>query len=273
MRVPPRTRRYTDVMRWRPRNVVAAGVAGAAVMSLACSGSGLSKNQAKPLVALSLANDADLHLAAFTGAFCESDDGRRLRLHPAEGAVPSNAHAFGHMANNALVKQLVAEGYVSLKEETLQPDTAEASHPACGKRDVCAGCPVISKYYVSTYQLTPKGKDLFLVTPATEEDFTSLYNTGSLPGPFDDVQQELSDDMPIRISLVVATKSFDVTGVTTDAANGTARVNFDWYWKLAPRIDKTSLQQLVPKGRNHATVQLKALDDGWHLERDGAPVE
>jgi hypothetical protein len=260
-------------MRRRSRGVFAAGAAGAAVIALACSGTGLSKDQAKPFVALSLATDAELHLAAFTGTFCESDDGRRLRLHPAEGTVPSNAHAFGQMANNALVKQLIAEGYVGLKEETLPPDSAEASHPACGTRDICASCPVISAYYVSTYQLTPKGKDLFLVTPATEEDFTRLYNTGPLTGPLDDVQQEFSDDMPLRISLVVATKAFDVTGVSTDAANKTARVNFDWYWKPVARIDKTRLQELVPKGRNHATVQLKDLEDGWHLERDSPPVE
>lgn len=239
-------------------------------LSTACAGSGLSKDEAKPFVALSLASDAELHLAAFTGTFCESDDGRRLRSHPNAVAVPSNAHAYGRMADDALLKKLIALGYVDRKEETLSPDAAEASHPACGRRDVCAGCPVISRYYVATYQLTPKGKDLFLVTPVTEEDFTSLYNSGPLTGPLDDVQQEFSDDMPLRISVVVATKAFDVTGVATDSASKTARVAFDWYWKPAPRIDKTTLQ-LIPQARTHASLQLKQLEDGWHLERDAAP--
>jgi hypothetical protein len=260
------------MLRWRS-HILAFALAAAASTSLssACSGAGLSKDRVKPFVALSLASDAELHLAAFTGTFCESDEGRRLRLHPnVGGAVPSNAHAFGRMADDPLLKKLAALGYVDLKEETLSPDAAEASHPACGKREICARCPVISKYYVATYRLTPKGKDLFLVTPVTEEDFTSLYNSGPLTGPLDDVQQEFSDDMPLRISVVVATKAFDVTGVATDSANKIARVAFDWYWKPAPRLDKTTLQ-LIPQGRNHASLQLKLLEDGWHLERDVAP--
>jgi hypothetical protein len=242
------------------------------ILSTACGGAGLSKEQAKPFVALSLANDADLQLASFVGSFCESDDGRRARLGPSGGAsVPSNAQAFGHMANNALVKKLIAGGYVEVSEETLPPETAEARHPACGKRDVCAGCPVISKYYVTTYQLTSKGKSSFLVTPATEDEFTRLYNAGPINGPFDDVQQEFSDDMPLRISLVVATKAFDVTGVSTDSGKKTARVNFEWYWKPAPRIDQT-LQRLIPSGRSRGSVQLKQMEDGWHLDRDMAPA-
>jgi hypothetical protein len=175
------------------------------------------------------------------------------------------------MADDALLKRLIALGYVDLKEETLLPDAAEASHPACGKRDVCEGCPMISRYYVATYRLTAKGKDLFLVTPVTEEEFTSLYNSGPLTGPLDAVQQEFSDDMPLRISVVVAQKAFDVTDVATDSEKKTARVDFEWYWKPAPHIDKTMVQQLIPQGRNHASLQLKQLDDGWHLERDVAP--
>jgi len=259
--------------RWRPHaHALALQVAVAAALSSACAGSGLSKDQAKPFVALSLSGDADLYLAAFTGSFCESDDGRRLRSQRSDGAaVPSNAYAFGRMADNSLLKTLVANGYVDLTEETLAPDAGEARHPACGKRDICSACPVISKYYTATYQLTPKGKDLFLTTPVTEDDFMSLYNSEPLLGPFDDVQQAFGDDMPSRISILVATKVFDVTGVATDSARKTARVDYEWYWKPAPRLDKTTFQQLIPKGRNRATVLLKQLDDGWHLERDAAP--
>jgi len=249
------------------------GLALASAISGACGGLGLSKDQAKPFVALSLSGDTDLSLAAFTGAFCESDDGRRLRRQATAGAaVPSNAYAFGRMAESSSLKTLVANGYVELKEETLAPDAAEASHPSCGKRDICRGCPVISKYYVAMYRLTQKGKDLFLETPVSEEEYVRLYNSGAIAGPFDDVQQAFGDDMPMRISLVIASKAFDVTGVTTDSTNKTAQVNYEWYWKPSSRIEKTGLQQLIPKGRSRATVQLKQLDDGWHLERDASPA-
>ena len=261
--------------RWRSDPLAFAFVvAAAALLASACAGSGLSRDQAKAFVALSLASDAELHLASFTGSFCESDDGRRMRSQPnAAVAVPSNAYAFGRMADNAVMKKLVAAGYVDLKEETFAPDSGEARHPACGKRDICLACPVISKYCVATYQLTPKGEGLFLVTPVTEDDFTNLYNTGAPAGPFDDVQQAFGDDMPLRISIVVATKVFEVTSVATDSVEKTASVNFDWHWKPASRIDKTMMLPLIPQGRNHATVQLKLFDDGWHLERDAPPVE
>ena len=85
------------------------------------------------------------------------------------------------------------------------------------------------------------------------------------------MQQEFSDDMPLRISVVVATKAFDVTDVSTDPEKKTARVDFEWYWKPAPRIDKAMVQQLIPQARTRATVELKQLEDGWHLERDVIP--
>ena len=249
----------------------ALGIALAA-LSNACTGSGPSRDQAKQFVALSLAGDADLQFAAFTGTFCESDDGRRLRAQSQAGvAVPSNAYAFGRMADNRLLKTLVANGYVNVKEETLAPDAGEASHSSCGKRDVCEGCPTISKYYVTTYALTPKGKDLFLVTPIEEGDFLGLYNSATM-GPFDDVQQTFGDDMPFTISVTIGTKAFDVTSVTTDSKEKTARVDYEWYWKPAPRVDKTTLKQMIPQGRNRASVLLKQLDDGWHLERDDVPM-
>ena len=243
-----------------------------AALSSACIGSGPSRDQAKQFVALGLASDADLQLAAFTGTFCESDDGRRLREDSHAGvAVPSNAYAFGRMADNRPLKALIANGYVAVKEEALAPDVAEERHPSCGKRDVCAHCPTISKYYVATYTLTPKGKDLFLVTPIEEGDLLRLYNSDSM-GPFDDVQQNFGDDLPFTISVSIGTKAFDVTRVTTDSSNNTARVDYEWYWKPAPRIDKTALKQMVPQGRNRAAVSLKQLDDGWHLERDDVPM-
>src|SRR5579864_3277342 len=116
--------------------LAALGIALAA-LSTACAGFGPSKDQAKELVALSLSADADLKFAAFTGTFCESDDGRRLRESHAGAGVPSNAYAFGRMADNGPLKTLIASGYVALKEETLAPDVGEARHPSCGKRDVC----------------------------------------------------------------------------------------------------------------------------------------
>ena len=244
----------------------------AAALSSACGRVGLSKDQAKPFVALSLSGDTDLNLAAYTGAFCESDDGRRLRLQATAGAaIPSNAYAFGRMAADRSLKTLIASGYVQVKEETLAPDAAEVNHPACGTREFCPACPLIAKYYVATYRLTPKGKELFLETPISEDEYLRLYNSGPIAGPFDDVQQALGDDMPMKISVGIAVKAFDVTSVTTDSTNKTARVDYDWYWKPDARIDKTGLQRLVPTGRNHATVQLKQLDDGWHLERDASP--
>jgi hypothetical protein len=194
----------------------ALGIALAA-LSNACTGFGPSKDEAKQLVALSLSSDADLQCAAFTGTFCESDDGRRLRAQSQAGvAVPSNAYAFGRMADNGLLKTLIANGYVDVKEETLAPDEGEERHPSCGKRDVCARCPAISRYYVATYELTPKGKDLFLVTPIAEGDFMRLYNSDTIV-PFDDVQQALGDDMPLTISVTIGTKAFDITRVITDA--------------------------------------------------------
>jgi hypothetical protein len=241
--------------------------------ALACGSSGLSKDDVKPLVALSLSGQTDLNLAAFTGTFCESDDGRRLRTRSTDpAALPSNAYAFGRMADNAFLKTLISSGYVTAHEEEQAPEVAEGTHPACGTREMCEGCPSITKYYVRTYELTPKGKDLFLVTPATEGEYISLYNTALRDGPFDDVQQELGDDMPMRISVVVATKAFDITRVTTDAAGKTARVDYEWYWKPSQQIDKTPLRQLVPQGHNRASVDLKQLDDGWHLARDAEPA-
>jgi hypothetical protein len=242
-----------------------------AVLSNACAGFGPSKDEAKQLVALSLSSDADLQLAAFTGTFCESDDGRRLRAQSqSRVAVPSNAGAFGRMADNGVLKTLIANGYVDVKEETLAPDEGEERHPSCGKRDVCARCPTISKYYVATYELTPKGKGLFLVTPVAEGDFMRLYNSDTIV-PFDDVQQAFGDDMPLTISVTIGTKAFDVTTVTTDFRRKTARVDYEWYWKPAPLVEKTVLKQMIPPGRNRATVSLKQLDDGWHLERDDVP--
>ncbi len=242
-----------------------------AILSSACAGFGPSRDQAKQLVALSLSGDADLTFAAFTGTFCESDDGRRLREQRNAGApVPSNAYAFGRMADNGPLKTLIANGYVARKEETLAPDAGEARHPSCGQRDVCARCPTISKYYVATYELTPKGKDLFLVSPIDEGDMLRLYNSDSL-GPFDDVQQTFGDDMPFTFSVTIGTKAFDVTNVTTDSNAKTARVDYEWYWKAAPRIEKTVLKQMIPPDRNRATISLKQLDDGWHLERDDEP--
>ena len=250
----------------------ASAILAITVFSIECGSSGLSRDEAKPFVALSLSGNKELQVASFTGPFCESDDARKTRLQNGLAAAPSNSFAFGRMANDKLMKTLIASGYVSLKEETLAPDDAEARHPACGKRDTCARCPAISKYYVDTYELTPKGKDLFLATPATEDEYTRLYNAPAISGPFDDVQQEFSDDMPLRISIVVAEKAFDVTGVT-DSGDKTARVNYEWHWTPAPKIETTPLQDLIPKGRNKASIQLKQLDDGWHLARDAAPVE
>ncbi|HEX4346685.1 MAG TPA: hypothetical protein VHZ73_03895 [Vicinamibacterales bacterium] len=171
------------------------------------------------------------------------------------------------------MKTLIASGYVSMNEETLAPEAAEGRHPACGKRDTCPRCPVVSMYYVDTYALTPKGKDLFLETPATEDEYTRLYNAPAISGPFDDVQQAFSDDMPVRVSIVVAEKAFDVTSVTTNASDKTAQADYEWYWTAAPKIDKTPLAELIPKGRTKASVRLKQLDDGWHLDRDAAPVQ
>jgi hypothetical protein len=250
-------------------HLIALGIALAA-LSNACAGFGPSKDQAKELVALSLSGDADLKFAAFTGTFCESDDGRRLRESHAGAAVPSNAYAFGRMADNGPLKTLIADGYVALKEETLAPDAGEARHPSCGKRDICSSCPTISKYYVATFDLTPKGKDLFLLSPIDEGDMLRLYNSDTL-GPFDDVQQNFGDDMPFTFSVTIGTKAFDVTGVTTDSNAKTARVDYEWYWKAAPRIEKTVLKEMIPPGRTRATVSLKQLDDGWHLERDDEP--
>lgn len=243
------------------------------VFLIACGGAGLSKDAAKPFVALSLSGNNELQVASFTGPFCESDDARRTRMQNGLAAAPSNAFAFARMANDRMMKTLIANGYVSLKEETLAPDEAEARHPACGKRDTCARCPVVSKYYVDTYDLTAKGKELFLATPATEDEYTRLYNAPAISGPFDDVQQEFSDDMPVRISVVAARKTFDVTAVTIDSGSSTARVSYEWYWTPAPNIEKTPLKDLVPKGRNKASLQLKQLDDGWHLARDADPVQ
>jgi hypothetical protein len=251
-------------------HLVALGIT-LATLSNACAGFGPSKDEAKQLVALSLSGDADLKFAAFTGTFCESDDGRRLREQSHAGAaVPSNAYAFGRMADNGPLKTLIADGYVALKEETLAPDAGEARHPSCGRRDVCARCPTISKYYVATYELTSKGKDLFLVSPIDEGDMLRLYNSDSL-GPFDDVQQTFGDDMPFTFSVTIGTKAFDVTKVTTDSNAKTARVDYEWYWKAAPRIEKTVLKGMIPSGRNRASLSLKQLDDGWHLERDDEP--
>jgi hypothetical protein len=250
-------------------HLVAIGIAVAALSS-ACAGFGPSKDEAKQLVALSLSGDADLKFAAFTGTFCESDDGRRLREQHAGAAVPSNAYAFGRMADNGPLKILIADGYVALKEETLAPDVGEGRHPSCGQREVCARCPTISRYYVATYELTPKGKDLFLVSPIDEGDMLRLYNSDSL-GPFDDVQQTFGDDMPFTFSVTIGTKAFDVTNVTTDSNAKTARVEYEWYWKAAPHIERTVLKQMIPPGRNRATLSLKQLDDGWHLERDDEP--
>jgi hypothetical protein len=251
---------------------LALGIALVATLSNACTSAGPTRDQAKALVALSLSNDADLQFATFTGSFCESNEGRRLRSQRDAGLpVPSNAYAFGRMADSKSLKTLVANGFVKAREETLGPDIAEQSHPACGRRDVCARCPTVSKYFVTTYELTPRGKDLFLVTPMTENDYMTLYNSGPIPGPFDDVQQEFGDDMPLQISVTIGSKAFDVKKVTADADGKTARVVYEWYWKPASRIEKTALRQLVPPGRNTATVSLKHLDDGWHLERDDVP--
>lgn len=244
-----------------------------AASSLSCDGSGLSKDDAKPFVALSLSGNNQLHLASFIGPFCESDDARRTRQQSGLAAAPSNSFAFGRMASDSLMKTLIASGYASAKEEALAPDDAESRHPACGTRDVCARCPVVTKYYVDTYELTPKGQDLFLTTPATEDEYTRLYNAPAINGPFDDVQQAFSDDMPLRISVVVAEKAFDVTGVTTNTSDQTADVHYEWHWVPAPKIDKTPLAQLIPKTRAKASIRLKQLDDGWHLDRDAAPVE
>src|SRR5262249_24061416 len=200
------------------------------------------------------------HLASFIGPFCESDDARRVRQQHGIAAAQSNSFAFGRMAADGLMRTLIAGGYASVKEETLAPDDAEGRHPACGKRGVCPRCPVVSNYYVDTYELTSKGKELFLTTPATEDEYTRLYNAPTINGPFDDVQQEFSDDMPLRISIVVAEKSFDITGVTTNASEKTAQVTYEWHWTPAPKIDKTPLVQLIPKTRTKATVRLKQLD-------------
>jgi hypothetical protein len=236
-------------------------------LSIACGGSAFSKEDAKQFVALSLAGDTELHFAAFTGTFCESDEGRKARLQNG-ASVPTNAFAFGRMENNAFLKTLVANGFIAVKDQELSPDDAEASHPSCGKRDVCDGCPATSKYYVRTYQLTPKGKDLFLVTPITEGDFLTLYNTPQIGGPFDDIEQQFGDDMPSTISLTLAKKAFDVIQTTTDATKKTARIDYEWYWKPEAKVENTSLKQMIPSGRTRASVMLKQLEDGWHLNRD-----
>jgi len=242
-------------------------LAALACLSIACGGSALSKEDAQQFVALSLAGDTELHFAAYTGTFCESDDGRRVRQQNGPN-LPANAFAFGRMENNGFLKTLTANGYVETREQTLAPDEAEASHPSCGKRDVCDGCPVISKYFVRTYQLTPKGKDLFLVTPITEGEFLTLYNTPQIGGPFDDIEQAFGDDMPSTISVTIATKAFDVIDTTMDAANKTGKIEYEWYWKPEAKIANTALQQMIPSGRTKASVVLKHLDDGWHLNRD-----
>jgi hypothetical protein len=85
------------------------------------------------------------------------------------------------------------------------------------------------------------------------------------------VQQNFGDDMPFTFSVTIGTKAFDVTNVTTDSNAKTARVDYEWYWKAAPRIEKTVLKAMIPPGRNRASDSLKQLDDGWHLERDDEP--
>jgi hypothetical protein len=256
----------------RARLTARALVLGAVVAatSVACAGSGLSKEQARQYVAASLSDQSELDAAAFTGSFCESDEGRRERIQGG-GAVPSNAYAVGRMADDPLLNKLIAAGYVERKEEALTPGVAESIHPAC-KRDLCLECASISKYYVATYQLTPKGTELFLSAPVTEDEYMRLYNTGQNNGPFDDVQQEFGDDMPMRIFVVVATKTFDVTRTAVDMGNRTARVDYEWSWKPSPRIEKTVLRQMIPTGRSRASVQLKQLEDGWHLARDAEPM-
>jgi hypothetical protein len=250
------------------RSLVAGAVIAAT--SIACAGSGLSKEEARQYVASSLSGQSDLHVAAFTGSFCESDEGRRERTQ-GSGAVPSNAYAFGRMADDPLLNKLIASGFVEKSEETLAPDAAESMHPAC-KRDLCPECASISKFYLTTYRLTPKGSALFLTAPINEDEFMALYNTGQNNGPFDDIQQEFGDDLPTRIFVVVATKAFDITRTEVDLGSQSARVDYEWSWKPSPRIEKTMMRQMIPTGRNRASVQLKKLEDGWHLARDAEPM-